>query len=60
MVAAGLLAAVVALGLRLDPFIVIGGVMLAVSGAIKLVMLRLWREIGPPAAASSTTSHRQP
>ncbi|MBA2518636.1 MAG: hypothetical protein H0V24_03135 [Chloroflexia bacterium] len=58
MIVVGLLGAIVAVGLRLDPFLALGGVMLAVSGLVKIVMLRLWRELGPPERASPTGPRR--
>ncbi len=58
MIVVGLLGAIVAVVLRLDPFLALGGVMLAVSGLVKIVMLRLWRELGPPERASPTGPRR--
>ena len=47
MVALGVIVTVAGVGLRLDPMLVLIGVMLAISGAVKLVMVRLWRELPP-------------
>ncbi len=58
MVGAGLLGAIVAVVLRLDPFIALGGVMLAMSGVVKMVMLHLWRELPPSQSRSSPNVRR--
>ena len=53
MVAAGLVVAVLALVLPLDPFWILGGAMLVISGVVKLVVLHLWRELVQPGTAPS-------
>lgn len=59
MVASGLIVAALAVVLPLDPFWALGGIMLSVSGVIKLVMLHLWRELGRPGQAASTVAPRK-
>lgn len=58
MVVAGLLVAIAAVVLKLDPFVVLGGVMLAISGIVKMVILHLWRELVPTQQASSSRGRR--
>lgn len=45
MVVAGVLLAALTLALPLDRFWLLAGAMLILSGAVKLVILRLWREL---------------
>jgi hypothetical protein len=59
MVATGLVVAVLAVVLALDPFWALGGAMLVISGAVKLVMLHLWRGIAQPDQAPSPAVPRK-
>lgn len=47
MVVVGVVGAVSAVALRFDPLLVLIGAMLVISGAVKLVMLRMWRDLPP-------------
>lgn len=60
MLVAGVIAIIAGLALRLDPFVVLGGIMLVVSGGVKMVMLRLWRGLTPGGTqATATTAPRK-
>lgn len=55
MVAAGVLLAALTLALPLDRFWLLAGAMLILSGAVKLVILRLWRELVQPTPSTVST-----
>ena len=59
MVAAGLVVAVLAVVLPLDPFWILGGGMLVISGVVKLVVLHLWRELVQPGQAPAPSTPRK-
>lgn len=55
MVVAGVLLVALTLALPLDRFWVLAGAMLILSGAVKLVILRLWRELVQPTPATTSS-----
>ena len=59
MVIAGVLLAVLAAALPLDPFWILAGAMLGISGVVKLVVLRLWRELAQPGQGRTSLIHRE-
>lgn len=58
MVIAGVVLAVLAVALPLDRFLILLGAMLVISGVVKLVVLRLWRELVQPGQGPSPLGRR--
>jgi predicted branched-subunit amino acid permease len=60
MVVAGVLLAALTIALPLDRFWLLAGSMLILSGAVKLVILRLWRELVQPTPSTVSTPSGPP